>query len=92
MSEKLCVMTVLETKKLKLPVLSFMDHQILSPLRQVNNAFTKISGLTILSALEQKPLSNNVSTHHGEVTIVIHQIHAFLCFVEMEALIHQLKS
>ena len=90
-SENLCVMTDLETMKPRLPVLSFTEQQMLSLMKQINNAITKNSGLTKLFALEQKPLSNNVNTMHGETIIVIN-LNALNCFVEVEALNHNLKS
>ena len=84
-------MTDLETMKPRLPVLSFTEQQMLSLMKQINNAITKNSGLTKLFALEQKPLSNNVNTMHGETIIVIN-LNALNCFVEVEALNHNLKS
>lgn len=45
-SVNLCVMTDLETKKPRLPVLSFTAQQMLSLMKQINNAITKNSGLT----------------------------------------------
>ena len=89
--ENLCVMTDLETMKPRLPVLSFTEQQMLSLMKQINNAITKNSGLTKLFALEQKPLSNNVNTMQWENMIVGH-INALNCFVEVEALNHNLKS
>ena len=90
-SVNLCVMTDLETKKPRLPVSSFTEQQMLSHMKQINNAITKNFGSTKLFALEQKPLSNNVNTMQWE-TIIVRHMNALNCFVEVEALNHNLKS